>query len=297
LRPDLEWLNSIWQEGATGHRRVGQQELSLLARGTFVAGLIDSLTLPNESRAELINTLESAESFAHQLKDDELRIDVVSHSLLLNGNERRKVGDYDGSEYFLSKAESWAANGHLWRRKAEIAGLLCYVQAARDDIYRLRASLERSEAALHQAGDEEGIEIAAGGTGGSVFDMVSIAEVKLRCALMTRDRIWMKQICRDTPSCLSGNYHWELYYSLTRGAAQLYLRESEGIDWLRRARDIGVRVGAVSQLQRVLMAAYEYESIESTTLADQVRGDLEALHSGHLPPSRRMAQSLQQNLF
>jgi transcriptional regulator with XRE-family HTH domain len=297
LTPGLSWLNYSWHEDAADQRRVGQQELASLARGNFVAGLIGSLTLPSESRARLISTLETAENFAHRLKDEESRIDIVSHSLLINGNERRKAGNFDGAEYFLAKAESWAANGQLWRRKAEIAGLLCYVQAAQGDTYRLQSSLKRSEAALQQVSSGTRVESADTVTGGSLFDATSFAEVQLRCALMVRDRIWIKQLCRDAPPHLSENYHWELYYSLTRGAAQLWLRDSEGIQWLCRARDIAVRVGAVSQLQRILMAARTHASIECAELADKVRADLDSLHVVHSPPSGERAQSWQHNLF
>jgi hypothetical protein len=276
---------------------MSQEELSLLARGTFASGLIGSITLPNEKRAALIGTLESAEHFAHRLDDDELRMDVISHSLLINGNERRKTGDCDGAEYFLSKAERWARNGHLWRRVAEIAGLQCYAHAARGDTHDLRASLKRSEAALHQAGTTETAGSGSVGAGYSIFDLSSIAEVQLRCALISQDKTWIKRLCREIPSHFPENPYWELYYSLARGSAQLWLRDPEGIHWLRHARDIAARAGMVSQLQRILLVTYGIKSAESSGLADQVYADLEHLQGDNSLPPGGPAWSWRQNLF
>jgi transcriptional regulator with XRE-family HTH domain len=273
IAPELEWLHRRWIFNMENNTKVGQEEVSLFARALLLKGLIVSLVFENSQRSKIFETLEMAEYVAHHLRDEEQKDDIVSHALLITGNELRKIEEHEHAEHVLEQAFQIASRAQLFQRSAELAGLTCYVSAGQGHSEQANTYLRNAENALAMVRESETYPNVAH-FGISVFDELSLEEVKLRSCLLLGDRPRVHQLTRRAQIPLTNNYHWEMYYSNTLAAACAYIGNPDGIHWLGRASRIAERVSSSGQLIRIMRTSSKYDSPSARQIGDRAKRQL-----------------------
>lgn len=274
LAPSLRWMENRWRQHRLGDRKLDQIELCLLVDARLLAALIGTLAFGLRRQVWIMSQLEFAEHAAHQLADDFRRLDSLSSVYVLSGNQMRKAEQHQDAIHLLSIAERLAGRASRWRRQAEAAGLLAYAYGSSMQRAAANEALLRAERSLELAQSGTGRSTADAADDQSMFVAASIDEIRLRCALLARDKHRLRALSRDPGMPLDINFHWRMYYSTTIGIALLALHDADGIAWLEQARALAVEKLVPDQLQRMLPAVSQVDCADGRALTANINEDL-----------------------
>jgi transcriptional regulator with XRE-family HTH domain len=273
LAPSLRWMENRWRQHRLGDRRLDQAELHLLVNARLMAALIGTLAFGVRRQDWIMRQLEHAEYAAHRLVDDSHRLDSLSSIYVLSGNQLRKAERYEDAIHLLSIAERLAGDAARWRRQDEAAGLLAYAYGNSGQRAAADKALSRAEESLGRAPSEIGLS-TDDAADQSMFVAASVDEIRLRCAILAKDKHRLRALSRNPVIPTDTNFHWRMYYSTTIGIALLALHDSDGVTWLEQARALAVEKLVPDQLQRMLPAVSRVDCADGRALSATVNDDL-----------------------